>query len=116
MRTGGGLPFHGANLYRGSMGAQKQAIAQRFVLLVGDDKRVLGIARRVVRRKIQRFKIVVVGFHFGSDTDRVAHVFENTDDFLHGANQRVLRAKGWSDSGERDIDPVGVCRRSGRGC
>ena len=70
-----------------------------FLLLIGDDKRVLRIAGRVVRRKIERFEIVVVGFNFGSNTDRVAHVFKDANDFVHGANQRMFRAERGPDAG-----------------
>ena len=54
MRNGGGLLLHGTNLHRRGMGAQQQTVAQRLTFLLRDHQRILRVARRVTRRKIQR--------------------------------------------------------------
>ena len=42
-------------------------------LLIGDDECVLGIACGVVGGEVERLEVVVVGFDFGTDADRVSH-------------------------------------------
>jgi hypothetical protein len=47
------------------MRAQQQALAQRLGLLAGDEQRILRVASGMVRRKIQRFEIVLIGLDDG---------------------------------------------------
>ena len=55
------------------MRAQQQTIAQGLVLLTGNDQRVLGIARRMIRGEIERLEIVIVGLDFRPFRDGLAH-------------------------------------------
>ena len=66
------LLLHGAHLHRRGVGAQKQAVAQRAALLVGDDQRVLRVARGMARRKVHALEVVEVGFDLRTNADRVA--------------------------------------------
>ena len=93
MRIGRRLLLHGADLHRRSVRAQQQAIAQRLAAAGWRLQRVLRVAGRMVRRKVQRLEVVVVGLDFRADADGVAHVLEDAHDFVHGADQRVLRAE-----------------------
>ena len=45
------------------MSAQQQAVTLRALLLIGDEERVLRVARRVVGRKVQGLKVVVVALN-----------------------------------------------------
>src|SRR5580698_495238 len=76
------LLLHGANLHRRSVSAQQQAITRELVLLARDEQRVLGVARGMVWRKIERLEIVVVGLDLGPLADRVAHRLEDSDDLV----------------------------------
>src|SRR5438477_10374677 len=58
----------------------------------------------MVRREIQRFEIVVIGFDHRSLSNRIAEIAKDGDDFVHGADDRVLRADGAADSGEGDVE------------
>ena len=62
----------------------------------------------MVRRKIQRFEIVVVGFDDWTFSDRIAQLLENAYDLMHRAHDRMLGADGAADAGEGDT------RRRGR--
>src|SRR6267154_3670601 len=46
--------LHGANLHRRGMRSQQQLLALRFRTLISEKQRVLGVARRMVGREIQR--------------------------------------------------------------
>ena len=67
------------------MGAQQQAITQGLGFLTSNEDRVLSVTRRMVGGEIQRLEIVIVGFDLRPFFHRVAHCFENRDDFIHGA-------------------------------
>ena len=77
------------------------------LLLAGDEQRVLGVARRMVRREVQRLEVVVVGLDLGAFADGVAHRLEDGDDFVHHAQHGMLDADGAVDAGERDVEAVG---------
>ena len=74
---------------------------------LGDHQRVLGVARGVAGRKVQRFEIVVVGLDLGAQTNGVPHRRKDGDDLVHGADERVLGAESAAGAGEGDIDRVG---------
>ena len=107
MRTGGGCCLHGANLHRRSVGAQQQAIARGLALLAGDEQRVLRVARGMVRRKVERLEVVVVGLDLGTFADGVAHRLEDGDDLVHHAQHGMLDADGALDAGEGDVEALG---------
>ncbi len=52
-----------------------------FRFLLRDEERVLRVARRMVRRKIQRLEIVVVGLDLRTFFDRVAEIAEDARRF-----------------------------------
>ena len=84
------LLLHGAHLHGRGVRAQQQAVAQRTALLVGDDQRVLRVARRMAGRKVHALEVVEVGFDFGTDADRVAQRRE------HGVISFSVRVMGCS--------------------
>src|SRR6185369_10064354 len=100
--------LHRADLYRRRVRAQHQAIALLLLLLVRDEKRVLGIARRMVRWEIQRFKIVVVAFDFRPLGDGVAHLHEDIDEFVQNSQNRMLNAERLANAGEGHIDALSL--------
>src|SRR5579864_1619822 len=62
----------------------------------------------MIRRKVQRFEIVIVGFNHRTFGDRISEIAKNGDDFVLRADDRVLGADRAANAGERDVD-----RRSG---
>ena len=102
--------LHGANLHRRSVRAQQQPVALRLRFLAGDKQRVLGIARGMVRRKIQCFEIIVVGLDHRTFLDRVAEIAEDGDDLVHGLDHGMLGAERAANAGQGDVE--GGCNRS----
>ena len=98
--------LHGANLHRRSVGAQQQALALRLRFLTGDEQRVLGIARRMVRRKIQRLEVVVVGLDHRPFLNRVAEIAEDGDDLVHRLDHGMFGAERAANAGEGDVESV----------
>ena len=93
MRTGG-FCFSIVRICTGEVCVRsKQAIALRLLLLSGEEDRVLHIARRMIRRKVQRLEVVVVGLDLGAFADGVAHRLEDRDDLVHRAHDGMLRAQ-----------------------
>ena len=89
------------------MRAQQEAIALLLLLLSGEEDRVLHIARRMIRRKIQRLEIVVVRFDLGTGANGIAHRLEDRDDLVHRADDGMLRAQRTANAGEGDVDALG---------
>src|SRR5215467_4328706 len=96
--------LHGANLYRRSMGAQQQPVALCLCALLGDEQRVLRIARRMIRREVKRFEVVVVGFDDRPFLDRISEVAEYGDNFVQRLDDRMLGADGTVNSRKGDVD------------
>ena len=88
------------------MRAQQQALALRLGLLSGDEQRVLRIARRMVRRKIQRLEVVVVRFDDRALGDGIAELLEDSNNFMRGPDDGMLGADGAADAGEGDVDAL----------
>ena len=65
---------HAAHLHRRSVGAQQQAVRE--------PERVLHVARRMLRRNIQRVEVVIFGFDFRSVEHGEAERGEKVFDFL----------------------------------
>ncbi len=103
------LQFHGADLYRRCVRPHQQPVPQRLALLARDHQRVLRIARRVVRRKIQRLEIVVIRLHFRTHADRIPDRLKHRDDLIHRLDQRMFRPQHAPRSRQRDVD--GLLRR-----
>jgi hypothetical protein len=89
------------------MRAQEQTLALWLRLLPRDEEGVLCVARRMIRRKIQRFEVVVIRFDDGAFGDRVSQLFEDADDFISRLDDGMLGADGTADAGERDVDALG---------
>ncbi len=75
------LLLHGAHLHGRGVGAQQQAIAQRAPFLIGDDKRVLRVARRMAGREVHALEVVEVGLDLRANADRVAQRREDARRF-----------------------------------
>ena len=89
------------------MRAQQQAVARGLAFLPGDEQRVLRVARRMVRRKVQRLKVVIVGLDLGSFAHRVAHGLEDRDDLVLHSQHRMLGADRALHAGERNVEALG---------
>src|SRR6266566_1759247 len=96
--------LHGANLDGRSVSAEQQPFTRRLRFLIGEEQRVLSVARRMVWRKIQRLEVVVVGLDDRTFSNRVAKIAKDGDDFVHGADDGVLLADWALDAGEGDVD------------
>ncbi len=79
----------------------------RLGILAGDENRILGVARGMVGRKIQRLEVVVVGLDLGSFFDGVAEIAEDADDLVHCLDDWMLGTDGTADAGEGDVEPLG---------
>ena len=101
------LLLHGADLHGRGVGAHEQAVAQGLALLAGDDEGVLGVARGVAGREVERLEVVVVGFDLGADADGVSHAGEDGDELILGADEGVLGSELAAVAGEGDVD--GFC-------
>ena len=86
------------------MRSQQQLLAPGLGFLIREEQRVLRIARRVIRRKIQRFEIVVVGFDHRPFGNGITQALKYANDFILCADDWVLSANGATNAGERDVD------------
>ena len=72
--------------------------------MVREKQRVLRVARRMIRRKIQRFEIVVIGFDCRPLGDGVSEVLEHANDFVLRPNDGVFGTDGATNAGKGDVD------------
>src|SRR5207245_2176309 len=86
------------------MRAQQQAVAQRLRFLPGDEECVLRIARWMIRRKVQRLEIVVIGFNFRTFLDRVAQIAEDANDLVHRLDDGMLHADGATNARKGNVE------------
>ena len=77
------------------------------LLLAGDEQRILSVARRMVRRKVERLEVVVVGLDLRPFAHGVAHRLEDGDDLVHHAQHGMFYADGALDAGEGDVEALG---------
>ncbi len=89
------------------MGAQQQAVAQGTAVLIGDDQRVLRVARRMAGREVHAFEVVEVGLDFGADADRVAEGGKDAGDLVERAGDGVFGAGEAARAGQGDVDGLG---------
>ncbi len=89
------------------MGAHEQAIALGAAVLIGDDQRILRVARGVAGREVHGLEVVEVGFDLGADADGVAEGREDGDDFVQRFRDRVLGAGEAAGAGQGDVDGFG---------
>ena len=87
------LRLHGAHLHGRGVGAQQQAVALGAAVLIGDDERVLRVARGMAGREVHALEVVVVGFDLGADADRVAQRRKDARDLVEGAGDGMLGAE-----------------------
>ncbi len=92
--------LHRADLHRRRMRTKHN--------IVGDVKRVLGIARGMAGGDIQCFEVVVRALDFGAVFDRVSHGHENIFDFLANYGERMPVPQPSSIARERDIQTVAL--------
>ena len=97
------------------MGAQQEAIPLRTRLLSGYEDGVLGVARRMFRREVQSFEIVVVGLDLRPFPDGVSHVAEYVHDLVHRADHEVFYPAGAPEARQTDVEPIGFEARMCRG-
>ncbi len=101
------LQFHGAHLHGRGVSAQQEAVAQGATFLVGDDERVLGVARGMAGRKVHGLEVVEIGFDLRPDTDRVTQRSEDTCNFVECARDGVFCADKPLGTWQGDIDGLG---------
>ncbi len=71
---------------------------------VAEIERVVHGPRRVVRREIQRFEIVMVGLDLGAGCHVEAELGEDGDGPVHGQGHRVQAATFFAAPGQGDVD------------
>ena len=77
-------PFHAAYLDRRCVGAEQIAVFR--------PEGVLHIARGVVLRNVERFEVIIIGFHFGAVQHLESHRCKNILDFVLYLRQRMQMA------------------------
>ena len=75
--------------------------------LPGDEERVLGVARRVIGRKVERLKIVVVALDLRPFGDRITHGDEDGNDLVHRPQHRMAHAELAVNAGQGHVDALG---------
>ena len=98
------LGLHRPDLHRRGVGPEQHALAP----LVGAEiEGVVHLARRVLRRDIERREIVEVVLDVGPFDDAEAHVGENRDQLIQHLADRVNGAVRLRAGRQRDIHPRG---------
>ena len=87
---------HGADLHRRGMGAQQQAVLE--------EEGVLRVARRVVRREVERREVVEVGLDLRTLGHAVAEPGEDLDHLALDEGDRVEVAQRGPAAGQGDVD------------
>ena len=112
------LLLHDAHLDGRGVGAQQDAavgvhdrLGHRLALL-DDPERVVGGARGVARRRVERREVVVVELDLGAFGDAVAEADEDVLDLAHGLADEVLVAGREGLAGQGDVDAL-VGQRGG---
>src|SRR5713226_1551225 len=95
--------LHGANLHWRRVRAQQQAVAQWLRFLPGDEERVLRVARGMIRRKVQRFKVVIIRLNLRPFLDRVTQIAEDANDLVHRLEDGMFHADRTTNAGESDV-------------
>ena len=106
MRIGGRICLHRPNLHRRSMRAQQQPLALRLRLLARDEQSILRIPRRMIRRKIQRLEVVIIGFNDRPVSNGVAKLLKDPNHLVRGLDNGMLRANRTPKTGQRNIDTL----------
>ena len=90
------MRFHHPDLHGRGVRTEQRRLA--------DEERILHITSRMVGREVQRFKIVVVVFHFLSFNHTKAHRDKNRLNLVQCLRQGMFRAKESAASWKRWID------------
>ena len=112
------LLLHDAHLDGRGVGAQQDAavgVHDRLghgLALLDDPERVVGGARGVARRRVERREVVVVELDLGAFGDLVAEADEDVLDLTHGLADEVLVAGREGLAGQGDVDAL-VGQRGG---
>ncbi len=88
--------FHQTHLHRSCMRTKQMRIS--------DEKRILHIACRMIGRKIQCLKIVVICLDFRTICHTKAHPTENVSNFLNRLGDNVHMSARLCASGQRQIE------------
>ena len=64
----------------------------------------MSITRWMVRWKIQRLEVVVIGFDLRALFYRVTEIAEHADDLVHRLDDEMLRADGATNAGEGYVE------------
>ena len=100
--------LHGADLHRGGLGAQQH--------LIGDIKGILRIPGGVVRRQVERFKVVVIQLDLRAGDDIKAHAEEDLLDLIQDEIKGMAVALPDRRAGQGDIDGLFFELLLGQGC
>src|SRR6267143_4295142 len=92
--------LHGPNLHRRSMRAQQKTLPRGFRSLPRDEQSILGVSRRVVGRKIQRLKVVIVRLDDRPLGDGIPQLLKHGDDLVHRLDNRMLSPDGPPNAGK----------------
>ena len=115
------LRLHDAHLHRRGVGAQQHAAVRvqhglgHGLARLFHPEGVVGRARRVAGRRVERREVVVVQLHLGAVRDAVAQADEDVLHLAHGLADEVLVAGREGLAGQRDVDTLGGQRGAERG-
>ena len=90
------LFFHGADLHRGGLGAEKNVVV--------DIEGVLGVPGWVVLRNIERLEVIIVALHLRALNHVEAHSQENFLELVEHDGQRMLIAQFVPLARHRHVD------------
>src|SRR5882762_5767277 len=60
----------------------------------------------MIRRKVQRFEVVVIGFNLRTLLDRIAEIAEHANDLVHRLDDGMFRADGTTNAVEGDVETL----------
>src|SRR5216683_3641557 len=103
--------LHGPNLHRRSMRAQQKTLPRRCRSLPRDEQSILSITRRMVRRKIQRLKVVVVRLDHRPFGDGIPQPLKHGDDLVHRLDNRMLSANRPPNAGKGYVNKTCFLKR-----
>src|ERR1700675_1379592 len=60
----------------------------------------------MIRRKVQRFEVVIIGFNLRTFLDRVAQIAEDANDLVHRLDDGMFGADGMTNAGKSDVEAL----------
>ena len=100
------LVFHGADLYRRSMGAHDITVVKIRTVGVGNVEGVLHLARRVVGRHVKRVEVVELVFNVRPFGNFKAHLAEDGNHFLVNFRHRMNPSLGFRPHRQSNVDAL----------